>query len=65
MTNSTNYSKIESEEKWQIIEHLVGMGYQVTSTKTEDGTLTVTLSVPLLSSMSYRVTQPNSKTTFE
>jgi len=48
MENLTNYSKVESEEIWQIIEHLAGMGYQITKTSQEKDTLTVTLSVPLL-----------------
>ena len=32
MENSVNYSRIESDEIWQIIEHLAGMGYQITGT---------------------------------
>jgi hypothetical protein len=54
---------MENEEIWQITEHLAGMGYKITSINKEDGTLTVTLSVPLLSKKSYRVTQPDSKKT--
>jgi hypothetical protein len=37
MENSTNYSRIESEEIWQIIEHLAGLGYQITGTNQEKG----------------------------
>jgi predicted acetyltransferase len=43
-------TKAEREEVWQIISHLTGMGYNITQTKSESGMLTVTLSIPLLSS---------------
>ncbi len=62
MENSTNYSRIESEEIWQIIEHLAGMGYHITQTKSEADTLTVTLSVPLLTRKHAYRSHPNSNT---
>jgi hypothetical protein len=62
MEKSRNYSRLESEEIWQIIEHLVGMGYSVTQTKSEADTLTVTLSVPLLTKKHAYPIPPSSKT---
>ena len=61
MYNSRSYSRMENEEIWQITTHLEDMGYKITSVRTQDETLTVTLSVPLLTKKAYRVTQPSSK----
>ena len=47
-------TKAEREEVWQITEHLAGMGYNITSVTSQSGTLTVTLTIPLLSS-SHRI----------
>ena len=61
MENSVNYSRIESDEIWQIIEHLAGLGYQITGTNKDKDILTVTLSVPLLTKKNLYDTPRSSK----
>ena len=48
MTNLNNYSKMESEEIWQIIDYLMNLGLTVTHYEKVDAQLKVTLTIPLL-----------------
>jgi len=44
--------KMESEEIWQIIQYLTGLGLKIVQTERKGADLIVTLSIPLLSEKS-------------
>ncbi len=50
MKNLNNCSKAESEEAWQIIQHLVSQGFMVTQAHMENQSLILQLKIPMLSS---------------
>lgn len=47
MKNSKNYSRMESEEAWQIIDYLVNQGFMVTQARMENQQLVLEIKVPM------------------